>query len=128
MTALAGEEFIDLGRGATGEITTYFFRLSSQLPKDVIGAHRRILNVRPRLAVEAQRLFEIEGDDRGARVLEQEVAQGRDRNLVCDASLLGLADLGMTRLDLGQGRSLEPINQVVSLHPQPFAPRHSDLL
>jgi hypothetical protein len=59
-----------------------------QLAQNVARAHRRVLHVRPGLALEAQRLLQIESDHRIARELQQEVAQRADGDLRGHALLL----------------------------------------
>jgi hypothetical protein len=55
---------------------------SFRLAEDVARPHHGVLNVGAGLALEAQRIFEVEGDHRVARELEHEVAQRADRNLL----------------------------------------------
>ena len=80
------------------------------------------------LASELQRLFKIEGDDRGAGVFEQEVAQRGDGDLMRDLFLSFDAQVGVTRLDFLLRIGFETVDQVVGFDAQAFASRHSDLL
>ncbi len=57
--------------------------------EDVADAHHGVLNVRAGLALEAERVFEVEGDHGIARELEHEVAQRADGDLVGDLLPLG---------------------------------------
>ena len=50
----------------------------AQLLQDVLGPDGGVLQVRPALALEAQRLVDVEGDDLGPRVLHHEVAHRGD--------------------------------------------------
>ena len=60
------------------------------LAEDAGGAHHCVLRVRSGLAFEAERVFEIEGDDRLLRVLQHEVAKGADGDLRRDIRALGV--------------------------------------
>jgi hypothetical protein len=55
-----------------------------RLAEDVAGADHGVLNVGAGLALEAQRILEVEGDDGVARELEHEVAQRADGDLLGD--------------------------------------------
>jgi hypothetical protein len=96
----------------------------AQLGKDVVRAHHGILQVRPALAFETERLGDIERDDLAARVLDHEVADRRDGNLSADNADVVGAELRIALGDLGRCGSLEQIDQIVGLDPEPFPPRH----
>ena len=49
-----------------------------ELGEDVVGADDGVLQVRAGLALEAQRLLDVERDDLAARELHEEVAHGRN--------------------------------------------------
>ena len=74
-----------------------------QLLEDVVGADDRVLDVRAALALEAERLVEIEGDHLAARELDQEVAHGGDADHPRDALALLVAQLGVALADFLAG-------------------------
>ena len=85
------------------------------------------MDVRAGLALEAQRIFEVEGDDGIARELEHEVAQRADRDLPGDdrAALARRAKSGACRLRLRGGDEL--VDQVVGLDAEALAAADFDV-
>ena len=53
----------------------------AQLVEDVVGTDHRVLQVRTRLALEAERLLDVEDDQLAARELQQEIPDRGDGNL-----------------------------------------------
>ena len=58
--------------------------VAAGLAKDVGGADDGVLDVGAGLALEAERVFEVEGDDRVAGKAQHEVAKRADRDLCGD--------------------------------------------
>src|SRR6185503_10133573 len=99
---------VEVGRGA-------------HFAEDAVGADYRVLDVRPRLALKAERLLEVESNDRSACKLEQEVTKRGDRDLVSDAPLPRLMEIGVSRADFLEGVRFEPVDQIVGLHTEALA-------
>ena len=99
----------------------------SRFAEDVAGAHYSVLNVRAGLALKAQRIFEVEGDDRIARELEHEVAQRADGDLFGNVLPFGLVAAGLARVDLGARGGDELVDQVVGLDAEALAPADFDV-
>ena len=77
--------------------------------------------IRTGFALKAERVLEIESDDRIARKFQQKKAQRAYGDAVRDLLLFLRAHAGMALLDFGQRRGLQAIDQVVGLYAEPFA-------
>ena len=97
------------------------------LAEDVAGADDGVLNVGAGLALEAERIFEVEGDDGVARELEHEVAQSADGDLLGDLLALGLVAAGLARVDFGARGGDELVDQVVGLDAEALAAADFDV-
>ncbi len=100
-----------------------------ELAEDVVGAHDGVLKVRPRVALEAHGLVEIERDHLVAPELQQEVPQRADR----DRARVPVGGLGSRRaFALTAPRDLLPrpleqdLVEVVGFDAQTLPPRHLD--
>ena len=78
----------------------------------------------PRLALEAERVAEVESDDGGARELQQEVAQRPDGDGMRNVSAFGFGGLGVPRVHFPPRCRLQFIEQIVRLHSLSLAPAH----
>ena len=85
------------------------------------------MNVRPGLALKAQRILEVEGDDRVARELEHEVAQRADGDLLGDLLPLGFVAAGLARVHLGARGGDELVDQIVGLDAEALAAADFDV-
>ncbi len=65
------------------------------LAEDAAGADYGVLDVGAGFSFEAERVFEVEGDDGIAGVLEHEVTQRSDGDGVGGCVALGFAEFGM---------------------------------
>ena len=93
-----------------------------QLAQNVARAHGGVLHVGAGLALEAQRLLQIESDHRIARELQQEIAQRADGDLgghLRAAAPRGV--VGVARRHLFQRLGDQAVHQVVGLHAQALA-------
>ena len=88
---------------------------SASFAEDVARAHDGVLAVGAGLAVEAERILEIEGDDGRARELQQEIAQRADGDAVGDGRALGFGRFGVARVHFGARGGFQAIEQVVGL-------------
>src|SRR5262245_5750056 len=75
-----GHELLYVRGVEPGDVGFECLSRSLELSEDVVGPDGGILDIGTGLAVEAQGLFEIEGDHGVARVTEQEVTQRADRD------------------------------------------------
>src|SRR5262249_28068201 len=105
---------------------SHFYSGVCQLAEDRVRSHNRVLNVWSCFAVKRQCLFEIESDDRVARVFQQEIAQRSDRDLVCNVSLFQLTQVRMAAGDFGQSIGFELVDEIIDLYAQPFTPGHTN--
>ena len=72
-----------------------FVHIDAALAENIGSADHRVLRVRPSFPLKAQRLFEVERNDRRFCELQHEIAEGTGRNLAGNfASFLWL-QLGM---------------------------------
>ena len=78
-----------------------------QFLKDVVRADDAVLEVRPGLPLEAQRLFHVENNQLAPRVLQHEVPDGGDGDLRADPALLVFRQLRIPLGDLRRGLGLE---------------------
>ena len=72
--------------------------------EDVGGADDGVLDVGAGLAFEAERVFEVEGDDGVAGEAEHEVAEGADGDLLGDGLAFVGGELGVAGVDFGIAR------------------------
>ncbi len=94
---------------------------------DSVHAHDGILHVGSGLALEAERILEIEGDDRRAREAQQEIAQRADGDGVRDGRALVLGRFGVALVNFLSRACLEPVEQIVGFHALALAPAHFDV-
>ncbi len=85
------------------------------------------MNVGPGLALEAQSILEVEGDDRVARELEHEVAQRADGDLPGDFLAFRFVASRLARVYFGTGRRDELVDQVVGLDTETLASADLDV-
>ena len=89
------------------------------------------MNVGAGFALEAERVFEVEGDDGVARVLEHEVAQRADGDLFGDLLAhgfgIGSGSAGLARVDFGARGGDELVDQVVGLDAEALASADFDV-
>ncbi len=86
------------------------------LPQDVAGPDCCVLKIRPRLAVEVERLPEVECDDRRPCELQQKVTKGADCNLVRDFGDLGLGEIRVSVLHFVASIHFEPVEKVIGFY------------
>ena len=98
--------------------------LLGRFAENIARAHDGILAIGPRLALEAERVAEVESDDGRARELQQEVAQRADGDGMRNVSAFGFGGLGVARIHFGARCRFQSIEQVVGLHSQSLAPAH----
>ena len=84
-------------------------------------------HVRSGLAFEAQRVFEVERDDRVARELEHEVAQRADGDLLGDLLALGFVAARLARVHFGSRGGNQLVDQVVGLDAEALAAADFDV-
>ena len=87
-----------------------------QFGQDVSGAYDSILEVRTALALERQRLVDVERDDFRARILHHEVANGSDRNHLGNPPVVRRVELGVSLCDFRFGPRHQRVHEVVGLH------------
>ena len=97
------------------------------LSQDSVHAHDRVLNVGSGFAFEAERIFEIEGDHRGAREAQQEISQRADGDRVRNGGALGFRRVRMPRVHFLARACFELVEQVVGFHALAFAAAHFDV-
>ena len=93
------------------------------LAKDAVDAHHGVLEIGAGFPLEAQCLPEIEGDDRIAGVLQQEIAQRAHRDGLGDGLHLPGRESGVASLHLGCRLLQKPVDQIVGLDSQALAAR-----
>ncbi len=121
---MAGGKLLDRGGGDLVRLAR-----RAQAAADVARAHQRILQVGTRVALEVERLVEIEGDHPVGGGLHHEEAQRGDRDLARQDVELGARQLAVALADLLAALGFEPVHQVVGLDPDALAPGHlEDLL
>src|SRR4029453_14438341 len=76
----------------------------AQLLEDVVCANDGVLDVRTALALEAERLLEVEGNHFAPRELDHEVANRGDRDRLCDAIAFVLVEFRIAGADFTSGR------------------------
>ena len=113
------------GRAATSSAETSSGRpVLAQAAADVLRPHQRVLEVGARLALEAQGLVEVEGDDPVVGRLDHEEAQGGDGDLVGEAVELASGEVAVALGDLLAALGLSWSMQVVRLDADPLAAGH----
>src|ERR1039458_1399939 len=110
-----------------GEFSQHGLRRGSALAEDVARTDHGVLNVGPGLALEAQSILEVEGDDRVARELEHEVAQRADGDLPGDFLAFRFVASRLARVYFGTGRRDELVDQVVGLDTETLASADLDV-
>ena len=96
------------------------------MTQDVVRADRRVLEVRTGLALETERLLDVEHDQLAARVLQHEVADGADRDLGANPPALVGAELRIALADFGRRLVGQQVEQIVDLHAEALAAGHFD--
>ena len=92
------------------------------------GADDGVLDVGPGLALEAQRVLEVEGDDGVAGVAQHEVAERAYARSVCDvARVHRVREIGVAGVDFGSGGGDQLVEQIVGLHAEALAARDLDV-
>ena len=97
-------------------------RIQPTLAENVCRPNHRVLRVRPSLALETQRVFEIKRDHRRLRVLQHEVTQRADRNLLRNLLPVVFRQLAIPRIHFLLCRRNQRVEQIVGFHPESLAP------
>ena len=91
---------------------------------DVVAAHGCVLDVGTGFSVEIERFFEVEGDDRRAGELQEEIPQSADCDLPRDRFCLRRHQFRVAFDDFAPGLRFQDIQQIVGFDSLTFSAGH----